>query len=239
MWLPPPSVDINVSPNGAGAVVEKRSTLLVRHADPTVLRSRGVPREVFEAIYAGGAPWEMGKPQPEVVKIEKAGGFRGSVLDIGCGTGENAIFLAQSGYAVHAIDFLSSVIERVRDRYRADCESLPIVFEVADALSLDRLGRTFDCVLDCGMFHGLSDAQRLAYEASLRAISVPGTTLHMICFSTEETRPGGPRRVGLDDVRASLGASWEMRSARQSECDVKVFATPAKSWTIELVRRTG
>lgn len=219
--------------------MEKRSRLLVRHADPAILRSQGVPKEMFELMYADGAPWVMDKPHPEVMNIEKAGGFRGSVLDIGCGFGENAIFLAQKGYDVHAIDFLSSVIERVRDRYRAECESLRIAFEVADALSLDRLGRTFDCVLDAGMFHGLSDQQRLAYEQSLRTVSVPGTTLHMICFSKEETRPGGPRRIGVDEVRASLGASWDMRSARQTECEGKVFATPAKAWAIELVRRVG
>ncbi|HKX09149.1 MAG TPA: class I SAM-dependent methyltransferase [Stellaceae bacterium] len=221
--------------------MDKRSTLLVRHADPAVLRSQGVPKEMFERLYAGGAAWEIGKPQPEVVKIENAGGFRGSVLDIGCGPGENAIFLAQKGYAVHAIDFLSSVIERVRDRYRAECESLRIVFEVADALSLDRLGKTFDCVLDAGMFHGLSDQHRLAYEQSLRAISVPGTTLHMICFSKEETRPGGPRRIGVDEVRASLGASWDIRSTRQAEYNAMIFDTPApaKAWAIELVRRAG
>jgi SAM-dependent methyltransferase len=216
---------------------QKHARLLVRYADPAVLRSRGVTKEVFAAIYSGGPPWDIGEPQPEVVKIERAGGFRGSVLDVGCGFGENAIYLAQNGYAVHAIDFVRAVVERARDHYREECGRLQIVFEVADALELGRLGRTFDCVLDSGMFHLLSDQQRLAYERSLRNATAPGSIVHVLCFSEEETRTGGPRRIRLDEVHTTFGASWDIRSARSAEYRAKAFESPARAWAIELVRR--
>lgn len=216
---------------------KKRADLLVRNADPEVLRLRGVPKEVFSAIYSGGAPWEIGEPQPEIVNIERAGGFRGSVLDVGCGFGENAMYLARKGHAVHAIDFVSAVIERARDHYRVESGRLRIVFEVADALELGRLGRTFDCVLDSGMFHLLSDQQRLAYERSLRSATASGSVVHMLCFSEDETRTGGPRRIRLDDVSAAFGASWEIRSARAAEYRAKAFESPARAWAIELVRQ--
>ena len=63
-----------------------------------------LPRRDFEASYQqGDAPWDIGRPQPEVVSLAEAGLITGSVLDIGCGTGENALYLAGRGHAVFGL----------------------------------------------------------------------------------------------------------------------------------------
>ena len=50
-------------------------------------------------------PWVIGEPQPAVIELERAGLIRGTVLDVGCGTGEHTILLTRLGYDVLGIDF--------------------------------------------------------------------------------------------------------------------------------------
>jgi 2-polyprenyl-3-methyl-5-hydroxy-6-metoxy-1,4-benzoquinol methylase len=71
-------------------------------------------RETFENLYAGKAPWDIGKPQPAFVNA--ADDVKGSVLDAGCGTGDNALFLAERGHRVTGIDFLPVPIERAKKK---------------------------------------------------------------------------------------------------------------------------
>ncbi|HZP89453.1 MAG TPA: hypothetical protein VFC04_00470, partial [Actinomycetota bacterium] len=52
----------------------------------------------FETAYGGSPAWDIGRPQPAVVRLEEAGEITGSVIDLGCGTGENALFLASRGH---------------------------------------------------------------------------------------------------------------------------------------------
>jgi 2-polyprenyl-3-methyl-5-hydroxy-6-metoxy-1,4-benzoquinol methylase len=72
--------------------------------------------EIFEKAYDGQAPWDIGGPQPEIVRLAEAGAIRGVVLDVGCGTGENALYLAGRGLDVWGIDFIPKAIERARDK---------------------------------------------------------------------------------------------------------------------------
>src|SRR4051794_32036079 len=102
-------------------------------------------RNLFEDFYAGQAPWDIPGPQPAFVELNQAGQIRGSVLDVGCGTGENAMYLAAQGRGVWAIDFVPVAIERARAK--ASHRKLPVHFIVADALQLDELGRQFDTVI--------------------------------------------------------------------------------------------
>ena len=72
--------------------------------------------EIFEKAYQGQAPWDIGEPQPEFVRLAESGAIEGTVLDVGCGTGENALYLAARGHDVWGIDFVPKAIELARDK---------------------------------------------------------------------------------------------------------------------------
>src|SRR5262245_19320471 len=66
-------------------------------------------QETFETMYAAKAPWDIGRAQKEFVNV--ADRVTGTVLDAGCGTGENALFFAQRGHQVLGIDFLEFPVQ--------------------------------------------------------------------------------------------------------------------------------
>jgi 2-polyprenyl-3-methyl-5-hydroxy-6-metoxy-1,4-benzoquinol methylase len=70
----------------------------------------------FDSFYEGTPPWDIGHPQKEFVRLEEAGEIVGSVLDVGCGTGENALFLASQGHAVGGIDFSPIAIKNAQSK---------------------------------------------------------------------------------------------------------------------------
>jgi ubiquinone/menaquinone biosynthesis C-methylase UbiE len=171
-------------------------------------------RDQFQTFYQGPAPWDIPGPQPAFVGLEEAGAIRGSVLDAGCGTGENALYLASRGHEVWGIDFVPVAIERAREK--AKQRGLSAHFQVGDALALDVLGRTFDTVIDCGLFHTFSDEDRTIFVAGLARVLRPGGAYHVLCFSDREPAGEGPRRVTQDEIRSAFGAGWTVGEIRAS-----------------------
>jgi SAM-dependent methyltransferase len=163
----------------------------------------------FEFAYRSGEPpWDIGRPQPAVVRLAERGAFRGRVLDVGCGTGENALYLASRGLEVVGVDAAPTAIERARAK--AAERRIAAAFEMADALELAGLGSAFDGALDCGMFHTLGDAERPRYERALHRVLAPGGTCRLLCFSDLEPGDWGPRRVSQDEILATFGAGWRV-----------------------------
>ncbi len=171
-------------------------------------------RERFEPMYQGQPPWDIPGPQPAFVEREEAGAITGSVLDVGCGTGENALFLASRGHETWGIDVVPVAIERARAKARE--RGLEARFEIADALRLETLGRRFDAVIDSGLFHTFDDDQRAAFVASLGRVLKPGGAYHLLCFSDREPPGEGPRRVTEHEIRDAFPGGWEVRSIRES-----------------------
>ncbi len=162
----------------------------------------------FDEMYAGVPPWDIGRAQPEVVGIADVGGFAGTVIDVGCGTGENALELSARGLQVIGVDASPRAVEKARAK--ALERGLSTEFLLADALSLGSLGRTFHTALDCGVFHVFEDVERPVYVASLASVLETGGVLHLLCFSDRQPGTMGPRRVSDKELRDSFADGWRV-----------------------------
>ncbi len=174
-------------------------------------------RNTFESAYAGQAPWDIGRPQKAFLDV--ADWIAGSVLDVGCGTGENALFFAVLGRKVTGIDFLQEPIQRARRK--AAERKAPATFFVMDALALKDLPELFDNVIDSGLFHVFNDEDRKRYVEGLATVLKPGGRLYLLCFSDEEPGTQGPRRVSKTELHAAFAKGWGIESIEPSRYEVR------------------
>src|SRR5438309_6107139 len=117
---------------------------------------RHLTKDSFDKSYDRVPPWEIGRPQPEMLALLDAHPPRGTVLDIGCGTGELALEIANRGISAVGIDSSPKAIGRAKTK--AQERGLPVPFHVFDALRLEERSEQFDLVIDCGLFHVFSDS---------------------------------------------------------------------------------
>jgi len=169
----------------------------------------------WDASYHNGpAPWDIGGPQPAIVRVVSTGGFVGAVLDAGCGTGENALHIASLGLPVLGFDVAETALaiarEKAAQRRKKD-RRLEVEFVEADAFHLERLGRRFQTVLDCGLFHTFNGDEQPRYVASLAPVTEHGGTVYVLCFS-DEGPDTGPHPVSQKELRAAFNPSsgWDI-----------------------------
>jgi cyclopropane fatty-acyl-phospholipid synthase-like methyltransferase len=196
------------------------------------------PLHDWDAIYleSGPPPWDIGRPQPAFVRLAEAGLLSGTLLDAGCGTGEHTILAATHGADALGVDVALPAIEQARRK--AAERGVTASFEVADALALDRLDRSFEFVIDSGLFHVFGDQDRAAYVTSLGSVLQPGGTLYLMCFSDLQPGDFGPRRVTKDEITAAFGDGWNVAdiSADQFELNRNFGPTSAQAWLATIYR---
>jgi SAM-dependent methyltransferase len=195
----------------------------------------GEPPDFFEELYRQGTPpWDIGRPQPEVVRLAEEGGLVGDVLDLGCGTGENALYLAGLGRSVVGVDASPVAIERARAK--AAERGLAADFLVADALDLARIRRRFETVLDCGLFHVFRPEERRRYAHSLCEVLSPGSTLQLLCFSDEEPPGPGPYRIAEADIREAFRSLLVVTRIRAGRFESRIHPGGARAWVATLTK---
>jgi cyclopropane fatty-acyl-phospholipid synthase-like methyltransferase len=174
-----------------------------------LLMATNIPtKETFREMYAHCAPWDIGRPQQPFVQA--AAEIKGSVLDAGCGTGDNALFFAERGCTVTGVDFLEGPIKLAKQK--ATQRGIQARFWVHDALKLSALGQQFDNIIDSGLFHVFSDEDRKRYVPELAAVLKTGGKYFMMCFSDKEPGTEGPRRVLKAEIEVAFAHGWKIES---------------------------
>lgn len=197
--------------------------------------------ERFAAYYADRPPWDIGRPQPAFVAA--ADRIQGRVIDLGCGTGDLAIWLAERGRTVTGVDFLAAPVAQARAK--AAARGVAVNFLEMDARAVGSIPERFDAAVDCGLFHTFDDAGRSAYVAAVARLLEPGGRMFILCMADAEPGTHGPRRISAAEIHAAFRAGWEVESIEPAAFEV-VPGIPgaefspggARSWFVT-VRRTA
>lgn len=195
------------------------------------------PRAFFDSVYRETPPWDVGGPQPAISALLAEHPPTSPVLDVGCGSGDLAISLAQRGLHVLGIDFVDAAIAQAR----AKAGALPpevarcLDFQVADALRPSLLRRQFGAVVDSGFYHLFEPDQCDRYVDDLASTLLPGGRYYLLAFAVTFPIPNSPRQVGEDELRARFTSEngWRIRECRSAEFLSRIAPVPAISACVE------
>src|SRR5512138_123163 len=179
------------------------------------------PHAFFKAVYQNIPPWDVGGPQPELSALFDEYPPMSPVLDVGCGSGDLAIALAQRGLEVTGIDFVETAIEQAR----AKAGALPtevasrLDFRVGDALQPSLLQRQFGAVVDSGFLHLFETEPRDRFAEDLALALLPGGRYYLLAFAVDFGIPNVPRQVTEEELRARFTAEkgWRILDIRPAE----------------------
>lgn len=168
-------------------------------------------RLMFGLMYLiGFTPWE-GHKLPTRLRDLVEGKYvlpKGKALDLGCGTGDTSIYLAQNGWEVTAIDFVQRAVKRAQTKAAAAGVKVRYIRADATKLSSYGVGTGFQLVVDGGCMHGLSDEGRNKYVKELNSVVASGCRLILAGFA--EGRRPGPRGFNRPEVERRFAPAWEM-----------------------------
>ena len=138
----------------------------------------------FNLAYIGKPIWDTGISPPELIDFLSSH-ENGRALELGCGTGTNAITLAKSGWQVTAVDFAFRALRSAKIKARQ--ENIKIDFRWENVDRLRNIFGCFDLILDIGCFHSLALEVRSKYIANIdRFLSPEGTYLLYIFFKESD-----------------------------------------------------
>jgi len=168
----------------------------------------------WDLIYREGCPpWEIGRPKTELIRVLNEWDLpRGTALELGCGTGSDAIYLAQQGFDVTAVEVSPTALERARRRGMQ--EGAQVHFVLDDVFEFTASGEPYDFIYDAGFYHFIRRVRLEAFLDMLWRLTKPGSFYLPLAGNADETTEDGPPRVSERALRSELGRLLEIVALR-------------------------
>lgn len=177
-------------------------------------------------------PWDTETPDPNLVEfVQRKSQPRGRALDIGCGTGTHALWLAAQGFDVLGIDVAARAIERAEAKAAKSESGGHVRFVLLDFLASLPDGGPFDLVFDRGVFHVFDTAEERGRFASqvARCLAPSGDWLSLIGSTEGPFREEGPPRRSARDIANAIEPVLEIVTLRTAAFDLG-RPTPPRAW---------
>ena len=169
---------------------------------------------LFKTFYRlGFVPWD-GHPLAESLKdlIEGDGALGpGTALDLGCGTGDNSIYLAKHGWHVTGVDFVAKAVDKAKAKAAANKVNVNFARADVTRLSCEGIGSSFGLIVDNGCLHGMSPDDRDAYVREVTEVAAPDARLLLVEFITGGSY--GVPGIDPDEVKRRFAADWTLLSS--------------------------
>jgi cyclopropane fatty-acyl-phospholipid synthase-like methyltransferase len=180
--------------------------------------------------------WDTGRPSSDLHQAVESGTLkRCRAVEFGCGTGTNAIYLAQQGFDVTAIDLAPTALAWAEEKARA--EGVRVRWVLADVLAPPPL-EPFDLVYDRGCYHGVRRQSAEAYLRAVRRLTNPGSQVLIQAGNANEERQSGPPRVKEEELRADFSSGFEFQWLKTTRFDTgDPNAQGALAWSVLLRRK--
>jgi 2-polyprenyl-3-methyl-5-hydroxy-6-metoxy-1,4-benzoquinol methylase len=175
-------------------------------------------KQMYDLWYRHGTPPWVGGPRPELVHLVTDGVLRpGRAIDLGCGVGDNAIYLAQHGFTITGVDFAPAAIRRATAK--AHDAGVDVSFVIDDLTCLRRVEGPYDLLVDYGTLDDLGSHDRDAYVRDVVALARPGARFLLWCFEWDlrpweraatALLPFGGLALAPGEVAARFGRQFEI-----------------------------
>jgi SAM-dependent methyltransferase len=161
--------------------------------------------------------WDTGRVAPELKRLfEAQPAPRGRAIVLGCGTGTNAIYLAEQGFDVIGVDVAATALARARDKARE--AGVRVRWVLADVLALPDM-EPVDLVFDRGCYHHVRQYNAAGYVNSVLQISQPGTQVLLLAGSANDSRRGGPPKIKEEEIRGDFAPAFDFQWFREIRFD--------------------